>query len=121
MVGEDYVRDELAERRDHAVAGIDTPERAEDVRTTDLALCERGVLRVVLDDQDPNGGRHILRCALPGVASIHRRRPGGAGTPRLHIYMRRPRHPPASTSPYFGPRRPLKKRITRPGTLDERL
>src|SRR5256886_11555088 len=58
MVGEDYVRTELAQRLRHVVASLDTPERAEDVGPADLALSERRVLGVVLDDQDPNGGRH---------------------------------------------------------------
>src|SRR2546430_1344049 len=58
MVGEDYVRNELAQRLRHVVASLDTPERAEDVGPADLALSERRVLGVVLDDQDPNGGRH---------------------------------------------------------------
>src|SRR5437773_11738057 len=58
MVGEDYVRNELAQRLRHVVASLDTPERAEDVSPADLALSERRVLGVVLDDQDPNGGRH---------------------------------------------------------------
>src|SRR5947208_2557126 len=99
MVGEDYVRNELAQRLRHVVASLDTPERAEDVGPADLALSERRVLGVVLDDQDPNGGRHC----------------------RFHVYEMAEASARVSASiVHFGLRRRPEKRAPRPATLDER-
>src|SRR2546430_4670265 len=99
MVGEDYVRNELAQRLRHVVASLDTPERAEDVGPADLALSERRVLGVVLDDQDPNGGRHC----------------------RFHVYEMAEASARVSASiVHFGLRRRPVKRAPRPATLDER-
>src|SRR5439155_15715622 len=65
----------------------------------DLALSERRVLGVVLDDQDPNGGRHC----------------------RFHVYEMAEASARVSASiVHFGLRRRPEKRAPRPATLDER-
>src|SRR3989442_15067776 len=95
MVGHDDVRDELVKRADHAIPRVDSPERAEDVGAAELALRERGVLRVVLDEEDANcrrrrvlSLRHRLAPAPPSAAA------GSPGSRRIASTCReRNRHP----------------------------
>src|SRR5256885_11100102 len=58
MIGDDDVGDELAQGLDHAVSRLDPAERADDVGAADFALRQGGVLRVVLDHEDPHRGGH---------------------------------------------------------------